>query len=248
MKKMSNSDFLLPLRNRPNLEPSEEFKKELWQELKSSRPKKNKLKIFQIPLLTGFAALLVLLIFSNSFQHSEESQKSSPSAGQSASFAEKADKKAVSDQAANNQDTSNQADHLAQYVNPKYRVTFDYNKEWKQVSGYTEKYEGKDGFFQVDAYNGANQTLDEVANNLDAHKLKPFGSKPYIQSIFINGREGRLILPSDDQTADFHNQAEVILKYPNVVEIDGNQYSYFLLLADKNHLQEIANTIQFIEK
>jgi hypothetical protein len=240
MKKISNNDFLLPLRNRRGLEPSEEFKKELWQGLQQSKPKKNKLKYFQFPLLTGIAALLVLLIFSHDFQKSGENEKSNKSVNQSTSYDRKTDK--TNDQATNNQETN-----LMKYQNQKYHVSFEYNKEWKPSSSNPERYEGGDGFFEISGFNGENLTLDDIAQSEANHILKPYGSKPEILNIMINEEEARLIMPSQDQSVEHHNQAEVILKYPDVVNINGNRYSYFVLFADKEHIKEIANTIKFIE-
>ena len=39
--------------------------------------------------------------------------------------------------------------------------------------------------------------------------------------------------------------AELIIKYPKPIQIDSFTYYYFVLWADKNHIEQIAQTIQF---
>ncbi|MBD7912778.1 MULTISPECIES: peptidase M56 [Clostridium] len=132
------------------------------------------------------------------------------------------------------------------YRNNFFNVSLEYNSEWKPNPNYTEKYEGKDGFFQVSAYNGENLKIDEIAKIESSHSLKPYGSNPKITELVIQGQEARLIMPSNDQSQAFNNQAELLVKYPKEIKVDDNIYYYFILWADKYNIQEISKTLKFL--
>jgi hypothetical protein len=136
--------------------------------------------------------------------------------------------------------------NISIYKSKEYNISLSYNKDWKQNEEYMNRFEGQDGFFQISAFNGELWEIDEVANHIAAHKLKPYGSNPQISQLSIHGQEARLIMPSGDQPEGFAKQAELIIKYPKSVRIDGNSYSYFILYADKNNIEKIASTIKFI--
>lgn len=132
------------------------------------------------------------------------------------------------------------------YKNKEYNVSLKYNKDWKANNKNINRYEGEDGFFQISAYNGQNLGIDEVADNEANHKLKPYGSKPQISKLVVQGQEARLIMPSEDQPAEENNAAEVIIKYPKGIKISGDMYFYLIVNADKGNINKIINTIKFI--
>ncbi len=144
--------------------------------------------------------------------------------------------------------TSTQNDNLSTYVNHEYGISLQYEREWKLNPNYSHRYDGDDGFFQINAFDGKDMDIDKVAEFQVSHKLKPFGNNPSIIKLTIQGQEARLILPSQDQVKDFENQAEVIVTYPKAIEINESFYYYFILYADKDHIQTIAKTIEFIAK
>ena len=132
------------------------------------------------------------------------------------------------------------------YINYEYHVTLKYNKDWISSSGYSNKFVGKNGFFQISAFDGQNWDIDEVAKHEVSHHLLPYGSNPQISQLTINRHEARIIIPSEDQAKEMNSQAEIIIKYPQVLEVDGDTYYYFILWADKNHIQKIAKSLKFI--
>lgn len=136
----------------------------------------------------------------------------------------------------------------AEYISEEYDISLRYPSGWKLNPNYIERYEGEDGFFQVGAINGENMSIDEVTNNDAFHKLRPYGTEPTIKELTIDGQDARLILPSDDQPEDMHNQAGLIVKYPQAVNIDGSSYNYLILWADKDHIELIGNTLSFLKK
>jgi hypothetical protein len=133
------------------------------------------------------------------------------------------------------------------YVSKVYKVSLNYNKNWKRNTQYDIRFEGISGFFQFNAISGDGLNIDKVANNEANHKLKPYGSSPSISKMTIQGQEARLIMPSEDQPKEYKQQAELIVKYPNAVTINGNSYAYFVLSADKSDIVEIAKSLKFLQ-
>jgi hypothetical protein len=135
------------------------------------------------------------------------------------------------------------------YSNSVYNVELKYPNNWqlKEEVAYAHKYEGSDGFFQISAVSGTGLTIDEVCGNETHHKLEPYGSQPKIEKLRIQNKEACLILPSDDQPEVMKNQAALIVQYPQPIQVSGGSYNYFILWADRNHINEIAKTFKFIE-
>lgn len=131
------------------------------------------------------------------------------------------------------------------FMDDSYKIKLKYPGQWVKVDGYQDRYGLGDGFFQVSAINGG--TLDEVAKQEAFHPANPYGSKPTISDSVIMGQPGRAIFPSFDQSAKMMNQAGLIVTYPKPVIIDGNRYEYFILWADKSHVDKIGESIRFID-
>lgn len=130
------------------------------------------------------------------------------------------------------------------YSDPVFGVVLQYPAGWRPQSGYERKYAGLDGFFQLSAIASAGSSIDEVADNDAHHKLQPYGSEPMIEKLQVKGREARLILPSADQPAAMKGQAGLIVDLPQPIEISGQKYDYLILWADKEHIREIAQTLE----
>ncbi len=132
------------------------------------------------------------------------------------------------------------------YNNKDYHISLEYPSDWEAVHGYSERYGGNDAFFQIDAINGKSLSIDKVTE-LDAfHKLKPYGSNPQIKELKVQGQVARLITPSSDQPKEMQNQAGLIIKYPKPIKIGNGTYYYFILWADKAHIEQISQTINFV--
>lgn len=143
-------------------------------------------------------------------------------------------------------EVSNNINNWELYSNETYKVSLEYPSDWKVKKGYEDRYEGESGFFQIGAISGNEQSIDYVAENDAYHKLSPYGENPQIITTTISGQEARLILPSDDQSTEWLNQAGLIVKYPKDINIDGDFYSYFILWADTGHINKISKTIKFL--
>ncbi|WP_134699495.1 PD40 domain-containing protein [Ammoniphilus sp. YIM 78166] len=129
------------------------------------------------------------------------------------------------------------------YFSRLYRVSFPYPAIWSKMTH--ERYEGKDGFFQVSAV-ASDGGIDEVCRGEAYHILAPYGSRPQIQMTSIQNQPACFIFPSEDQPKEMNNQAALIVKYPHPVTIQGIVYSYFLLWADRSHIGMLARGLKLV--
>jgi hypothetical protein len=133
------------------------------------------------------------------------------------------------------------------YSNLAYRIELRYPAGWKPVPGYVERYGGEDGFFMINAMSTGNLSLQEACDENAHHRLQPYGTQPTVEILEIQNEPGCLILPSSDQPKEEAGQAALIVRYPHQVDIGGTTYQYFILWADKQHIQSIAGSLQFLE-
>lgn len=148
---------------------------------------------------------------------------------------------------ARNQAAQNRIDQPTKYTNYVYHISLNYPADWQPTSGYNyDHYNGPAGFFGISAVGTATTSLDILVKNDTNHVLKPYGSVPSIDKVLISGQEARLITPSLDQDKNLKMQAELIVKYPKAVTINGQVYNYFVLWADQAHIGAIANSLAFL--
>lgn len=134
--------------------------------------------------------------------------------------------------------------HLTKtYTNQIYKVQLNYPSHWKIKTD--ERYEGPDGFFQISAISDR-ENLNEVCHNEAFHQLMPYGSQPRINKTKIQNQEACFIFPSQDQPEEMRMQAALIVKYPKPIQIQGTTYHFFILWADKEHINEISSTLRFL--
>ncbi len=130
-----------------------------------------------------------------------------------------------------------------EFTSEMFGVNFQYPANWERVSDV--RYEGSDGFFQISAIIGP-ENIADVCHAEAFQPSMPYGSAPRIiesQNLF---EQSCTILPSADQPADMKGRAAFIATYPSLVTIDGKNYNYFILWADKEHINDIASTILFL--
>lgn len=130
------------------------------------------------------------------------------------------------------------------YTNADYGIKFEYPYLWSKIDA--ERYEGIDGFFQVSAIS-SDESLEEVCSSEAHHSLKPYGTQPDISIIRSGGNECRMVIPSPDQLHEMRGQSALILKYHVPIEIKGKSCSYLIILTDKNHIKDIADTLELIK-
>jgi hypothetical protein len=134
------------------------------------------------------------------------------------------------------------------YSNSSYAISLQYPADWQPVPGYggpegETKFAAINGFFHISAMDAA--TIDDAAASEAGHILQPYGSRPIIENLQIQGQEARLILPSADQPAGMDYQAALIVRYPLPVDIAGTTCRYFVLWADQPHIRVFAQTLRF---
>ena len=131
------------------------------------------------------------------------------------------------------------------YTNETYRIRLVYPYRWSKINN--KRYEGIDGFFQVSAISSSG-TLEELCSNEAHHKLKPYGTQPAINRTLANGNESCMIIPSEDQPMEMRGQSALIAEYDKPIEIEGTSYEYLIIWTDKNHIVDISDTLEFLDK
>lgn len=130
------------------------------------------------------------------------------------------------------------------FISEAYRIKLIYPYRWSKIDNC--RYAGIDGFFQVSAIS-RDATLDGICSTEAHHKLKPYGTHPIIIQTAVGGHDACLITPSTDQPMEMRNQSALIVKYDKQIEIEGASYQYLIILTDKNHLRDIADTLEFLD-
>lgn len=137
-----------------------------------------------------------------------------------------------------------------QLRHPAYGVAVEHPADWAVEPGYESEFgapsrlRGSDGFLGIDAIGGP-RSLDEVAQGLANHPLRPYGTTPAIQGATVGGQPARLIIPSADQPEASSGEALVLVRYPAPRTIGDRPYQYFVLYADVAHLRDIAASLTF---
>ncbi|MCX7921946.1 MAG: LysM peptidoglycan-binding domain-containing protein [Clostridia bacterium] len=129
------------------------------------------------------------------------------------------------------------------YNNPVYYVSFMFPSSWQRID--ETRYEGITGFFQIAAIS-SEENLSKVCENEAYHQMNPYGSQPAITQTQVQGSQACFIFPSPDQPPEMKRQSALILRYPNPIVISGEQYNYFILWSDINHIRQIGATLKFL--
>ncbi len=133
-----------------------------------------------------------------------------------------------------------------QYNTSTYGVTFSYPSNWQPTKGYEERFSGADGFFQITGLSSPPpSTIQNVCKDVLNHRLNPYGTRPQMQRLQIQGRPACLILPSSDQDRTMERMATLIVRYPTPIRLNGTNYNHLMLSADKEHIRQIANKLKF---
>ncbi|MGE5677851.1 MAG: LysM peptidoglycan-binding domain-containing protein [Pseudomonadota bacterium] len=131
------------------------------------------------------------------------------------------------------------------YTNEAYKIRLVYPYRWSKIDD--KRYEGIDGFFQVSLV--PDKTSMEEQCSLEIHnKHRLYGSRPVISETVIAGRKCRIIMPSCDQPHEMRGQSALIAQYDNPIEIGCVAYGYIMLLADKEHIKDIAESLEILDQ
>jgi hypothetical protein len=85
------------------------------------------------------------------------------------------------------------------YTNDEFQVILHFPTGWQPdpANPRGRRYQGPDGFFQLEAAAGNGASLYAVAQSHASHHLQPFGALPSISPTVVAGQPARLSWPSD---------------------------------------------------
>lgn len=136
------------------------------------------------------------------------------------------------------------------YRSSTYRISLRYPKNWQKATENSsfgiDGYEGSNGFFKVSSKEA--ESLQAACQSEANHRLQPFGSQPQIRQLRIQTQPACLILPSSDQLPDAKGLAALIVRYPQPIRIGNQSYPFFVLWADKAHIQDMGGTLRFLPR
>lgn len=115
---------------------------------------------------------------------------------------------------------------------------------WKPAPDREGRYQGTDGFAQIELSQRADSSAEAACRDQAGHKLQPYGSKPTIETLTVNGQPACLVLPSQDQREDMGNEAVVIVRLPRPQTLGGQTYGFAVLYADASSIRQIAETVR----
>lgn len=159
------------------------------------------------------------------------------------------------------QDTPSDA-NLQTYVDGAFKVVLRCPAEWTPTPGYGfapslgPDPKHRHPAFGLSAAGWETSTAQQLCKADVEHVLRPFGTSPTIRPMKVQGQNACLIWPSSDQrriTGD--DTAELIVKYPKPVEIDGIvcpgesrpcSYGFLTLNADKKYIMQLIRNLKFL--
>jgi len=125
-----------------------------------------------------------------------------------------------------------------------FNITFNIPDDWKKISGYDNRYEGKSGFVEFTVLSGYGLSLKEAVDLQINDASKTFGEKPETKNITIDSQEATIIYSTDKASTA---QCAVLVKFPKAVTISSTPYNYLLMWSDRGHIDTLAKDIKFIK-
>lgn len=132
------------------------------------------------------------------------------------------------------------------FRSPLYEVTFKYPSNWIKNPNYEERYDGPDGFFEVDNLESFGRPIDRVVEQEINTPIKPYGQNPNVISLELDGQPARLIVPSDDQQKVFDREVALIVQDKKPISQTQDIYDYTIIWTDQANIQNILDTFKFI--
>lgn len=135
---------------------------------------------------------------------------------------------------------------LSDFTSKKYGISFKYPRSWVKNPRYEDKYEGENGFFEVGDFSGVGENIDEAVKTQINEDYKPYGSQPIIRSFVVEGQPVRVIYPSNDQQTFFKDrETAIVVKYPEPVTLDGQEFDYVVIWTTREFVPLILSTLKF---
>lgn len=137
---------------------------------------------------------------------------------------------------------------LSEFVSSKYKISFKYPRGWTKNPRYEDKYEGKNGYFEVSDFSGVGENIDEAVNMQVKEEYKPYGSNPIIRKFVVDGQPARVIYPSQDQPQFFKDRdTAIVIQYPKPITVNGGKYDYAVIWTTREFAPLIISTFKFVE-
>ncbi|MBE6022166.1 MAG: hypothetical protein E7231_02885 [Cellulosilyticum sp.] len=136
---------------------------------------------------------------------------------------------------------------LDEFESRKYKVRFRYPATWRKNPRYEDKYEGESGFFEVGAFEGTGDNIDEAVQSQINEDYKPYGTNPIVRRFVVDGQPARVIYSSEDQP-DFYNDRDVaiVVQYPRPVQDEDKSYDYVVIWTLPEYVPLIISTLRFV--
>lgn len=132
------------------------------------------------------------------------------------------------------------------FRSPLFEITFKYPSNWVKNPDYEERYEGPEGFFQVDNIESFGRPIDQVVQQEINTPIRPYGTNPTVTSLELDGQPARLITPSEDQQKIFDRELALIVQDKKPIAQGQEIYDYTIIWSDRANIQNIIDTFRFI--
>jgi len=137
---------------------------------------------------------------------------------------------------------------LSEFVSGKYKISFKYPKGWTKNPRYDDKYEGRNGYFEVGDFSGVGENIDEAINMQVEEEYKPYGNNPTIRKFVVDGQPARAIYPSQDQSQFFKDRdTAIVVQYPKPIMVNGREYDYVVVWTTREFVPLIISTFKFVK-
>ncbi len=138
--------------------------------------------------------------------------------------------------------------NLDDYISDAFGITFKYPASWNKNPRYEDKYEGKSGFFEVSGYESNKDNIDSAVQEEIDEPYMPYGSKPTIKKLIVDGQPAREIIPSADQGDIITDRdTALVVQYKTPVTVEGKTYPYLIIWTNKDNLPLIIRSLKFIQ-
>lgn len=127
-----------------------------------------------------------------------------------------------------------------------YGITFKYPEAWVKNPNYEERYDGPSGFFEVSELESFGRPIDKVVQQEIDIPIKPYGTRPEVTSLELDGEPARIIIPSSDQQKVFDREVAIVVKNKKPVSESKEIYDYTIIWTDRANVQTILDSFKFL--
>lgn len=141
--------------------------------------------------------------------------------------------------------TADPFEQPAEHLFEAFGIIAELPEKWEPVEGEIGRVEGTSGYTNANAGDTESGLLADMCAAEAEHKMQPYGSRPTVEQITVDGQPGCRILPSEDQPSEGNYWAGVVVTYPQPWSLNGNTYRFLILTSDLPHINGIIETLRF---